>query len=451
MPTTPQNPIERKVERALEPFNQFIRHQATGSVVLLACTVAALVWANSPARDTYFGVLETQGSIAFGDWALQMSAREWISDVLMTLFFYLLGLEIKREFIAGQLKSLKRSVPVIMAALGGMVVPACLFAWITHGHGDFVHGWGIPMATDTAFAIGLLTLLGSRVPPGIIAFVTALAIIDDLGAILVIALFYTSDLKTDPLLIALALAGMLVTMNVLGVRRPLLYLAMGLPLWYFIHHSGVHATIAGILVAAASPARPKRDAHWFLSRLRQLTTRFERKDKETDADFMLADDERHDIAERMIETVQTATTPLQRWERGIEYPVFLLIMPVFALANAGIALDFAEFGVLLTSPLTVAIAAGLIIGKAVGIYGMTRLTVTLGWGELPEESNFAHVTGVGLLAGVGFTMSIFIAGLSFEPGSATYQAALTGILLSSFSAGAIGVTWILLKVPKRGR
>jgi NhaA family Na+:H+ antiporter len=433
----PRNPAERRVERLFAPLTAFVQEQTAASLMLVAATIAALVWANSPWSDAYSALFQMPVAVTVGSAQLSMSLQHWISEGLMGLFFYVLGLEIKREVLAGELRDWRRSVPVMCGAVGGMVVPACFFLLLTAGT-PHAHGWGVPMATDTAFAVGILALLGGRVPAGIAAFVTALAILDDLGAIVIIAAFYSDSIDAHALTAAFALLGMLLLANLLGFRRGALYVAAGVLIWLALLQSGIHATVSGVLVAAVTPARPKRSPQWFVKRANALLSSFRERADETP---MLHDAERHELAETMVESAQKATTPVQRWERLFERPVSLFIMPLFALANAGIPIDSRMLARAAAEPLAQGIVLGLVVGKLCGVTLGTWLALRSGVGRLPGGMRFSHVIGVGLMAGIGFTMSIFISELGFE-GQAESDIAKVAILLASLIAGSAGYFWL---------
>ncbi len=432
--------LEQGAEGVVTPFQEFIRDQTTGSILLLLCTAAALIIANSPLAHDYEALIEAQAGFILGDWSLQMSLRHWVNDGLMSLFFFVLGLEIKREILVGELNQLQQSFPVIAAAMGGMLVPAGIY-YVLNADSVNVHGWGIPMATDTAFAVGVLALLGRRIPVALITFLTALAIIDDLGAILVIAVFYTESINLH----WLGLAGMfliiLVACNILGVRRPLVYLGGGGLVWLAMLGSGVHATVAGVLVAMIIPARPKLDPEWFMHRARNLIDDFEKIEQRSERPI-LGEEEEHIVVEKVQDTAEKATTPLRRWERALEYPVALLVMPVFALTNAGIPLEPGSLATMWTDPLSLGIVLGLVAGKSIGITLMAWLAIRLNLGRLPQGVNMQHIAGIGLLGGMGFTMSIFIAGLGFASSPQDLVTAKAAILLASLVAGLSGYLWL---------
>jgi NhaA family Na+:H+ antiporter len=433
-------PLEKKLEKIIPPFQRFTHDQATGSVLLIICTVAALLIANSTFRDGYESLLLTGTGLVFGQWSLAMSLHQWINEGLMSLFFFVLGLEIKRELLVGELKSLRQSIPMLAAALGGMLMPALIFTTFTAGTPQ-LHGWGIPMATDTAFAVGVLALLHRHVPAGLTAFLTALAIIDDLGAILVIAVFYTASINVPFLGSAALLLLLLVLLNVAGVRRPGVYFLIGGLVWLAMLGSGVHATVAGILVAMTVPARPKRGPGWFVRHAHRLASEFDMMERQSDKP-LLGEEEQHRVAESLRATAEKATTPLRRWERYLERPVVLVVLPVFALTNAGIPVNLQALAAMASNPLTPGIVLGLLLGKVFGITFMTWLSLWLGLGQLSRGVSMRHIVGIGLLGGMGFTMSIFIADLGFDKAPETLVAAKTAILLASLLAGSAGFLWL---------
>lgn len=440
-----QTRLERRFERAVTPFQEFVGDQTTSSLLLILCTAAALFIANSSYAEAYRTLIETPLGLHFGAHSLSMSLHHWINDGLMSLFFFLIGLEIKRELLVGELRDLQRSLPVICAALGGMLTPALIYLSLNAG-GDYVHGWGIPMATDTAFVVGVLALLGRRVPPAAVTFLTALAILDDLGAILVIAAFYSESISVPHLLAAAALLAGLVQINVLGIRGPGLYLLGGLLVWAAMLGSGVHTTVAGILVAATVPARPKRRPGWFLARSRSLINRFQELEaRKREAQPMLGEAEQHEVVQRVQEAAKKASTPLRRWESALDRPVALLVMPIFALANAGISVDLAALRDLWHNPLAIGVVLGLVLGKSIGIPLFTWLALKLNMGRLPQGVAMRHIVGIGLLGGIGFTMSIFIASLGFSDAPEAMFAAKAGILIASAIAGSAGYLWLRLR------
>ncbi|MEJ2567143.1 MAG: Na+/H+ antiporter NhaA [Gammaproteobacteria bacterium] len=447
------NPMQRGFERILTPFQEFIRDTTTASVFLLICTIAALLIANSPLSADYSALLHTRIGVTVNGVGFSKDLHHWINDGLMALFFFVIGLEIKRELLAGELQNVRLAVPVLAAAVGGMIVPALIYAGLNAGTAS-ESGWGIPVATDTAFALGILALLGRRVPAALAAFLTALAIIDDIGAVLVIAVFYSDAISVPHLMLAFLFLSGLVFLNLLGVRHAFPYLLGGGLVWLAMLESGVHATVAGVLVAFTVPARPRRGPSWFLGRARRLMDRFENLEQgkarrgQADAGILAAEDQ-HAVVERIQETAHEVTTPLQLWVRTLEGPVALLILPVFALANAGVPVKLSALPALLADPITLGIVLGLVVGKAVGITAFCWLAVKAGVGELSAAMNFRHVIGIGLLGGMGFTMSIFIAGLNFETSPGQLLTAKSAILLASLIAGIVGYLWLNTVAPRR--
>ncbi len=376
----------------LRPLQAFFRTEALGGTVLVLATVAALVWANSPAAGSYHAIWARRLAIGVEGFQIAKPLILWINDFLMAIFFLLVGLEIKRELLVGELNGVRKAALPAIAALGGMAVPAAVFLAIARGE-ELERGFGIPMATDIAFALGCLRMLGSRIPAGLVVMLAALAIIDDLGAIILIAVFYSTDVSLAALGAAAAFAGLLAAMNLGGVRRPLLYALAGLPLWVAVLKSGVHATIAGVIIGLAVPARAAEGEE---------------------------------------------ESPLVRLEHALHPFVAFAIVPIFALANAGIPLrGIAPADVL--SPVSLGVFAGLLLGKQVGVFGATAVAVKLGIASLPAGVTWRQAYGLSILAGIGFTMSLFIAGLAYGEGTALHGQAKRGILAASLVAGVAGV------------
>lgn len=439
---THPTPLELEFERIIIPFQDFIDDQTSGSLLLLLCTITALLIANSPLAQNYEQILKLQIGITLGAQSFTMDLRHWVNDGLMSLFFFVLGLEIKREILVGELREPQQSIPVIAAALGGMLAPAAIF-FALNANSTSAHGWGIPMATDTAFAIGMLILLGRSIPRALITFLTALAIIDDLAAILVIAIFYTAVIDLCWLGFAGLLLLLLVGCNAIGIRRPIVYLIGGGLVWTAMLGSGVHATVAGVLVAFVVPARPKREPWWFVRRVRNLIDRFETIQRDSEHS-VLGDVKRHSVVEQLHDTAEKATTPLRRWEHALQHPVALFVMPIFALANAGVPIDFESLSALWTETLSLGIILGLVGGKVIGISLFTLLALRLNVGRLSQDVTMYHIVGIGLLGGIGFTMAIFIAGLRFAATPETLVIAKSAILTASFIAGLSGYLWLRL-------
>ncbi len=433
-------PLEERVESATEPFLEFVQNQKTSSMFLLLCTVVALCAANM-LPDAYFHWIETPLGLLLGEQAHVMSAKHVVNDGLMAIFFFLLGLEIKREFIAGHLKESGARNLIVFASLGGMVFPALIYVLFNLGPQGDLSGWGIPMATDTAFAIGVLALLGAGAPRALFSFLVAYAIIDDLGAILIIAFFYSTHLVWFWLGVVLLLFAVLVLMNLAGLRHPFFYAFTGLLLWLAMLQSGVHATLAGILVALTVPARPRHGAGWLLRRLAR-TARYMDQPK-VHRERVLENKAHHELLSELEISTRLSMTPLQRWEHKLETPVLLFIMPVFALFNAGVVMSGGTFLQTLSEPVGLGILFGLLVGKPLGIFLMSWLVVRLGWGELPGNLSLKQVAGLGLLGGIGFTMSIFVSNLAFDATPELINGAKLAILSSSLIAACLA--YFLLK------
>ncbi len=432
--TNPEPPIEKLIR----PFKEFTRAEASSGILLIICTVIALVWANTGMSESYFSLWHTKISIGIENFKLDYSLHHWINDGLMAVFFFVVGLEIKREFLVGELSTPRQAILPVAAALGGMVFPALIYIIFNAG-GKGEAGWGIPMATDIAFVIGLMALLGSNVPSNLKIFITALAIADDIGAVLVIAFFYTAQLSLTALGIAAGIFVLLFTANRMGVRNLLVYIVLGIGLWLAFLMSGIHATVAGVLLAFVVPATSRYNTRDFLVNGKELLDEFDREGEE--GPNVLANEERQNIVLTLEGTCAKVLTPLQRFEHSLNPWVSFFIMPVFALANAGVPLqeDFFES---LVNEVSLGIIAGLFIGKQVGIFIFSWLAVKLNIASLPSKVNWKHIYGAGILAGIGFTMSLFITNLAFSSEDLT-NIAKVGILAASLISGVTG--YILLR------
>lgn len=426
-------PLAPALSRVLAPFRTFTRTEASGGILLFLATVAALVWANSPWGDSYVDFWRTELAIGVGGSSMSMDFAHWINNGLMAIFFFVVGLEIKREVLVGELATLRQALLPISAAVGGAVLPALVYV-VMNGGSEDVRGWGVPMATDIAFALGVMALLGSRVPTALKVFLTALAIVDDIIAVLVIAVFYSSGIAWNYLLAGLVLLGLLGIANRLHVRKPLVYALVGIVVWVMFEESGVHATVAGVLLAMTIPARTRIDSAEFVRRSRSLINDFERC--ETPGRSILSNHE-HQAALQELETMtENVQSPMQRLEHLLLPWTAFFIVPLFALANAGVAID-GGFVDDLSGSISVGIIVGLIVGKQVGITLMTWLMVRLGWTSLPEGVQMRHVYATSWLAGIGFTMSLFVADLAFLD-EERLNAAKMGILTASIIAGTVG-------------
>jgi len=421
--TPPSSPIEV----IISPFVRFARTEAAGGFVLLASTILALTWSNSPWQHSYHEILERQVTIAFGDFVVTANRHEWINDGLMSLFFFLVGLEIKREFLIGELSSLRRAIFPFIAALGGLIVPAIIYISIARD-ALFHRGWAIPISTDIAFTLGLLTFLGSRIPIGLRVFVTALAIVDDIFAVAVIAIFYTDRIHYWSL--ALGIAGVVASLiaNILGIRKPAVYAAIGVLVWWAVLNSGVHATIAGILLAFTIPVRTSLKKSQFLEQSRWLLDRLEAAQPHS---F-----EEHSIIHTLERKAELADSPLHRIEYGLQPWISFLVMPLFALANAGVDVTHNLAGAL-RHPVCLGIALGLFAGKPTGIWLFSWLAVKTGIAVPAANVTWRQMFGAAWLCGIGFTMSLFVAGLAFVD-DALLSIAKIAILGASILSGICG-------------
>ena len=440
-------PWEKAFDSILTPLDDFIHRQTTSGILLMLCAVLAIYVANSPWSETYHHILATPFTIGIPGFQLSKTLHHWINDGLMAIFFFVIGLELKREILVGELANIKLAMLPIIAAVGGMLVPVLIYISINQ-EGPALNGWGVPMATDIAFALGTLALLGSRVPKNLLTFLIALAIVDDLGAVMVIALFYTETINISALAIAATTMIVLVALNLGGIRRSSPYILFGMVLWVAMLQSGVHATLAGIFLAFTIPMRPKYDPGRFLSQINEMVEQIKRTYKR-DEDIVTNDELRSRVR-ALGEGVLLVQAPAQIMERKMHIPTAYFIIPVFSLANAGIPIDWASLGSVITHPVSIGITAGLVIGKLIGIAGFSWLAVKLGVTSLPNGLNFKHITGAALMGGIGFTMSIFIAELGFAHSAEDLLMAKTGILLASLLAGVSGFIWLFLTAEKTG-
>jgi len=431
-------PWEKAFNKIATPFEHFIHAQTTTGMILMFMTLLALILANTPLTEGYNHFFHTTIDLNVGSWKLSHSLHHWINDGLMAIFFFLIGLEIKREILVGELSNLKVAILPILAAIGGMVFPALIYFSINSG-GAGVNGWGIPMATDIAFAISALVLLGKRIPTALVTFLVAFAIVDDLGAVLVIAIFYTEQIHMLPLALAGGAFLILVLFNRFGIRMILPYFIVGLFLWFFMLESGVHATIAGVIAAMAIPSKPKETEHDFTRHTRNLLDEYESYETEKNK---INEENQKAILINIQDRIEAMKSPSARLERSLHLPVALIIIPLFALANAGISIDFSSIGTTLMQPVSLGIIAGLILGKVLGIFGVAWLAIKLKIAQLPKESSMAQIFGVAFLGGIGFTMSIFVADLAFVGQAELIFQAKIGILCASLFAGFFGFFWL---------
>ncbi|MBX2966093.1 MAG: Na+/H+ antiporter NhaA [Cyclobacteriaceae bacterium] len=433
------------IDHLLKPFNSFVRNESSAGVFLLICSVAALILSNSPWQDEFHHFWEHEFTIGIAGYAISNTLHHWINDGLMAMFFFVVGLELKREIMAGELSSPRNAILPLTAAVGGMLFPALIFALFNYDKPSS-SGWGIPMATDIAFALGILSLLGNRVPISVKIFLTALAIADDLGAVLVIAIFYTSDISLLNLATGAVFMITLLTANYMGVRNTVFYGIVGIGgLWLAFLMSGVHATIAGVLAALAIPARTKIDEVGFSTRLKNYVKEFENIPPN---DVTLLEPEQLHIIDKISKLTKAASTPLQRLEHALHPIVLFVVMPIFALANAGISLKGISFSDAIT-PVSLGVFFGLLVGKFVGVVGTSWLAIKMGWAQLPSDMSFKILYGVGMLAGIGFTMSLFITNLAFNSPDNIVEAKI-GVLSASIIAGTIGYFLLKKTLPASG-
>jgi NhaA family Na+:H+ antiporter len=424
--------------RFVRPLMRFTRVEAAGGGVLLVAAVAALVWANSPGGESYDRFWETHLALRVGGFEFDESFKDVVNDALMTIFFFVVGLEIKRELVVGELNDRKRAALPAIAALGGMVLPALIYTFFAlQEGGEATRGWGIPMATDIAFSVGVLSLLGKRVSVGGKLFLLALAIADDIGAIVVIAVFYTSDLSFVSLLAALAGLAVIWFASKVGIRSMAFYSAAGVVIWFFVFESGVHATLAGVALGFLTPVHAwygdseyHRRARWIISQYDMDSSSPKRRERVDDHALALSNVSRESVS------------PLDRIERLLHPWSSFVIVPVFALANAGVRFTDIDLGEAVVSSVALGVGLGLVVGKALGIFAATWLAVRLGLGKLPKHTGWNQIFGLGAIAGIGFTVSLFVTELAFITPMHTDEAKI-GIFIGSAVAGVLG--WLVLR------
>lgn len=427
LPTAP-------VQRLVQPLARFLEVESASGILLILCTVLALAVANSPWAAAWAAFWHVEIRFVVGDWELRASLAHWVNDALMTIFFFVVGLEIKRELVDGELRSARKAALPIVAAVGGMLAPAGVFLWLLGAEAGG-RGWGIPMATDIAFAVGILTLLGRRVPAGLKIFLLALAIVDDIGAIVVIALFYSGAIQTA----ALALAGLgvlvVVAMNRLGVRSISLYVLAGAGIWLAMRESGIHPTVTGVVLGLLTPGRAWLTAEPLISLLLDAVDRLDGKiDRQPGQN-------RWRLVDNLATAARETVSPLERLEHALHPWVAFVIMPVFALANAGVTLQPA----VANQGVAHCVAAGLVLGKPLGITLFSWLAVRLGLAQLPAGVGWRALLGAGCLGGIGFTMSLFIAQLALE--GELLDAAKIGTLAGSTLSAVAGLAILLAVLP----
>ena len=433
-------PWEKAFLRVSTPFEHFLHAQTTTGIILMFMTLVALFLANTSFAEAYTHFFHTKIDFNVGSWKLSHTLHHWINDGLMAIFFFIIGLEIKREILVGELSTIKVAILPILSAVGGMVLPALIYLSINYA-GNGASGWGIPMATDIAFAISALILLGNRVSPALVTFLVALAIVDDLGAVIVIAVFYTEQINFLPLGLAGLSFLIMILLNRFGIHMILPYFIVGSFLWFFMLESGVHATIAGVIAALSIPSKPKHAPVDFTAHTKNLLNEYDNYPIATDH---MMHEKQKAILINIKDRIDAVNSPAGRLEHDLHLPVSLIVIPLFALANAGISIDFSLIGKTIATPVSLGIITGLILGKVLGIFGVAWITIKLGLAKLPENSTMRQIFGVAFLGAIGFTMSIFVADLAFIGTPELIFQAKVGILSASLFAGLFGYIWLRL-------
>jgi NhaA family Na+:H+ antiporter len=398
--------------RGLFSITNFFESQLASGIITVSCVLAALILANIPVSGVYFSVLETEMTLSAGLTGMTQSLRFWINDCLMTFFFLLIGFEIKRELIAGELSQVKKAAFPLVAAIGGMAVPIAVFLFLNIGS-PYVRGWGIPMSTDIAFVISIMLLLGRRISKSLVVSVTAVAIIDDIGALIVISIFYSQSIVPVYFIWIAGIVAIVALLNKLNLGFGFVYLAAGILLWLMFRSAGVHPTISGVVIAFLIPSNTRIDFVDFKNRISGLANRIDGGFRNEEWHFERADERSKKTFNEMENVIKSVEPPLQRYEKRVAKFVNFIVIPAFALSNAGVVFTGISFADL-TTPLFIGIAAGLMLGKSTGVISFSYIFSRLKLVRLPEETGFARVYGTGWLAGIGFTMSLFIAELSFS-------------------------------------
>lgn len=424
------------IRHVLLPAERFIHSETISGALLLVCAIAALVWVNSPWSESYFAFRATPVAMQIGEFSISLDLQHWINDGLMAIFFFVVALEIKRELIHGDLSDARKAALPVAAALGGMLLPAGIYFAVNIG-GAGAAGWGIPMATDIAFAVAILALLGKRVPSSLRLFLLTFAIADDVGSILVIAIYYTAHFSLPAMGLALAVLGLMLAMRWLGFRSTLAYLFPAVLFWVAMLKSGVHATVAGVVLGAITPVKSLGRKSTFVETVQKILPDLQDSldnEKSEQDEVMLG---------RIEELARQTESPLERLERMVHPWTSYLVLPLFALMNAGVALSGEFVRQAFTSAVTWGVMVGLLAGKVAGVTGFSRLAVRLGWAALPGGVAWRHIVGAGLIGGVGFTVSLFITGLAFTD-NVLVEEAKVGVLAASLIAGLAGYLFLLL-------
>jgi len=422
------------IDRIVNPFQRFASEKAAGGIILFLSALIAILWANFISYDSYDDFWHTKLTIGIGNYSISDTFHFWINDALMAIFFFLVGLEIKRSVVLGELSSIKKAAFPVMAAAGGMIVPAGIFISLNLNTDTFV-GWGIPVATDIAFALGVLSLLGKRVPISLKIFLTALAIADDIGAVLIIAIFYSNDLMLTNLFISFLLVSGVIIANYLGLRNPLIYTIVGCLMWVFFLKSGIHATIAGITLAMVIPLKVKINPNQFFDKGTELLKNFKNENNfhQSRGDLGLTTEKQSSTLEELVKYTKKVESPLQRMENNLHHFVTFVVLPLFAISNSGVIID-SSINNIFNNSLAIGIILGLFVGKPIGIFLFSFFACKIGIASIPSDLKWTHILGVGFLGGVGFTMSIFVNGLAFDSQTFIATSKIAIFIASIFSA-----------------
>jgi NhaA family Na+:H+ antiporter len=426
-------------DQIFRPFQRFFSKEAASSILLIAATIMALIWTNSAIGETYHSFWHTEVSFSFGHFHISKTLVHWINDGFMSLFFFTVGLEIKREILVGELATPKKALLPVIAALGGMIVPGLIYAILNVGS-PTISGWGVPVATDIAFALGAVAVFGRRLPVGLRIFLAAFAIADDLGAVVIIAIFYTKEIVWSYLFISLFLILGLALANFLWIRWTIIYATLGLAVWFFVLGSGVHPTIAGVIVSLFVPARGRYDTDNFLQNVNKIMEKFECEEQSCGYSILLNEEHMHAVQALEL-ACHDVETPLQRLMHALHPWVAFLILPFFAMGNTGLTFHGMVFSEMVSNPVILGIVFGLVFGKPLGVILFSYLSVKTGIASLPQEVRWSHIFGGAMLGGIGFTMSLFLADLSFsDPQILNYSR--IAILVGSVLSALVGMSYL---------
>ena len=440
----------RVISRIVSPIERFMRLEASSGILLLIVTAIALFWANSPWHEIYEHFIHTEIGLQFGHWKFSESLHHWVNDGLMAIFFFVVGMEIKRELSIGELSTAKRAALPMFAALGGMIAPALIYTVFNVGGGDTLRGWGIPMATDIAFAVGILALMSKRVPFALKVFLLALAIVDDLGAVLVIALFYTDQISTQALVMATGGIGLIYLLYVSGIRKELVYMVLGVLVWFCVLKSGVHATVAGVLLGFLMPVKSFYKKKLAPKQMKKLVDAIDQEVEEVAAENQAAlTQAAHNQIHKLHHLVSGVNSPLDKFIHILHPWVSFVIMPIFALVNAGVSVGDIHVVDFVRHPVSLGVVLGLVIGKPLGIVLFSWIACKMKLAVLPQGVGWNHILATGFLGGIGFTMALFISNLALTETEASTMSKL-GILVASLCAGVLGsliLTFFSKKLP----